>query len=73
MESVENSKSEFPTLSTGLGNPAKTKAPDFHISTRRRRFIPSQKNKNEPENKFQLTDLGQFKHDKNASVASLRS
>jgi len=30
---VENSKSEFPTLSTGLGNPAKTKAPDFHIST----------------------------------------
>jgi len=25
--------SEFSTLSTGLGNPAKTKAPDFHIST----------------------------------------
>ena len=36
-------------------------------------FISSLKNKNEPENKFQLTDLGQFKHDKNASVASLRS
>jgi len=36
-------------------------------------FISSLKNKNEPENRFQLTDLGQFKHDKNASVASLRS
>jgi hypothetical protein len=35
VESVENSKtqSEFSTLSTGLVNPAKTKAPDFHIST----------------------------------------
>jgi len=35
VESVENSKttSEFSTLSTALGNPAKTKAPDFHIST----------------------------------------
>jgi hypothetical protein len=35
VESVENSKSknEFPTLPTGLGNPAKNKAPDFHIST----------------------------------------
>jgi hypothetical protein len=35
VESVENSKSkgEFPTLSTGLGNPARTKTPDFHIST----------------------------------------
>jgi hypothetical protein len=35
VESVENSKnkSEFPTLPTGLGNPAKNKAPDSHIST----------------------------------------
>jgi len=34
VESVENSKtqSEFSTLSTGLGNPAKG-GPDFHIST----------------------------------------
>jgi hypothetical protein len=33
---VENSKSqsEFPTLSTGLGNPAKS-VPDFHIPTAR--------------------------------------
>jgi hypothetical protein len=33
VESVENSKSEFPTLSTGLEIRPKTKAPDFHIST----------------------------------------
>jgi hypothetical protein len=26
-------KSEFPTLPTGLGNPAKAKAPDSHIPT----------------------------------------
>jgi hypothetical protein len=33
VESVENSKSEFPTLSTGLGNPAKNQNagfPHFH-------------------------------------------
>jgi hypothetical protein len=32
VESVENSKtkSEFSTLSTGLGNPARAKTPDFH-------------------------------------------
>jgi hypothetical protein len=31
VESVENSKSEFPTLSTGLGNPPKTAGfPHFH-------------------------------------------
>jgi len=33
VESVENSKTEFPTLSTGLGNPAKNKNtgfPHFH-------------------------------------------
>jgi hypothetical protein len=31
VESVENSKSEFPTLSTGLGNPAKAAGfPHFH-------------------------------------------
>jgi hypothetical protein len=29
---VENSNGEFPTLSTGLGNPAKS-VPDFHITT----------------------------------------
>jgi hypothetical protein len=31
VESVENSKSEFPTLPTGLGNPAKCAGfPHFH-------------------------------------------
>jgi hypothetical protein len=30
---TQKPKSEFSPLSTGLGNPAKTKAPDFHIST----------------------------------------
>jgi hypothetical protein len=31
VESVENSQSEFPTLSTGLGNPAKGAGfPHFH-------------------------------------------
>ena len=67
-------KSEFPTLSTGLGNPAKNKSAGFpHFHRAGGGFISSLKNKNEPENKFQLTDLGQFKHDKNASVALLRS
>jgi hypothetical protein len=34
MRWVENSKSqnEFPTLSSALGNPARTKAPDSHTS-----------------------------------------
>jgi hypothetical protein len=47
VESVENSKNkdEFPTLPTGLGNPAKNKAPDFHISHRagRRAYIRRRK------------------------------
>jgi hypothetical protein len=31
VESVENSKNEFPTLSTGLGNPAQNAGfPHFH-------------------------------------------
>src|SRR5438093_192581 len=64
----------YRTLSTRLGNPAKNKSAGFpHFHRAGGGFISSLKNKNEPENKFQLTDLGQFKHDKNASVASLRS
>jgi hypothetical protein len=42
VESVENSKSpnEFSTLSTALGNPAKS-MPDFpHFAQRRRRLVP---------------------------------
>jgi len=67
-------KASFPLFPPGLEIRPKTEPPDFHISTApAAAFISSQKNKNEPENKFQLTDLGQFKHDKNASVASLRS
>jgi hypothetical protein len=36
MESVENSQNEFPTLSTGLGNPAKgSRIPTFPPRRRR--------------------------------------
>jgi hypothetical protein len=75
VESVENSKtqSEFSTLSTGLGNPARAKAPDFHISTAPTAGLShSERTKHEAETKFQLTDLGHFKHYNCASVASLR-
>jgi hypothetical protein len=40
---------------------------------RRRRVYINKEGKNETETTFQLTHGGQFKHDKNASVASLRS
>jgi len=67
-------KASFPLFPPGLGNPAKNQSAGFpHFHRAGGGFIASQKNKNEPENKFHLTDLGQFKHDKNASVASLRS
>jgi hypothetical protein len=80
MESVENSQSEFPPLSTGLGNPAKGKDagfPHFHragggiyiyIS-----LSEKEKRKTDAGTEFQLTDPGYFKHHKNVSVASLRS
>jgi hypothetical protein len=71
---VENSKSqsEFPTLSTGLGNPAKS-VPDFHIPTAPAAgFILKMGRKNAAATEFQLTDPGHFQHHKNASVASLR-
>jgi len=76
VESVENSKnqSEFSTLSTGLGNPAKSQDAGFPHSHRAGDGLTlTRKDKIETETKFQLTDRGQFKHDKNASVASLRS
>jgi hypothetical protein len=72
LESAENSKDEFPTLSTGLGNPAPNAGfPHFHRAGGG--FTSTGKDKNETKIRFQLTDRGQFKHDKNASVASLRS
>jgi len=67
-------QSEFSTLSTGLGNPAKNRNAGFpHFHRASGGFISTRKDKNETEIRFQLTDPGQFKHDKNASVASLRS
>jgi hypothetical protein len=74
VESVKNSPSEFPTLSTGLGNPAQNPSAGFPtFPPRRRRVYINKEGRNETETTFQLTDGGQFKHDKNASVASLRS
>ncbi|MGA8579201.1 MAG: hypothetical protein WB579_11020 [Bryobacteraceae bacterium] len=78
MESVENSKSqsEFSTLSTGLGKSGqKQERRIFHISTAPAAAAVdhSERTKNEPESKFQLTDRGQFRHHRKASVASLRS
>jgi hypothetical protein len=75
VESVENSKnqSEFSTLSTELGNPAKTKNAGFpHFHRAGGGLSHSQRTKHEAETKFQLTDHGHFEHDRNASVASLR-
>jgi len=76
VESVENSKtkSEFSTLSTGLGNPTKNKSVGFpHFHRAGGGSISSGKDKNEPETKFQLTDRGQFRHHRKVSVASFRS
>jgi len=70
---TQKPKSEFPTLSTRLGNPAKTKAPDFHISTAPAAGLShSERTKHEAQTKFQLTDPSPFKHYNCASVASLR-
>ena len=71
VESVENSQNEFPTLSTGLGNPAQgSRIPTF--PQRRQLSMRKETGKNEQKTEFQLTDSGHFKHHKNASVASLR-
>src|ERR1035437_5972073 len=57
MESVENSQSEVPTLSTGLGNPAKDgRIPTFPPRRRRARFSRKGGRQNEEKTKFQLTD-----------------
>jgi hypothetical protein len=70
---MENSKSEFPTLSTGLGNPAKGGLiSTFPPRRRRDKFTRKKTRKDEGKHQFQLTDPDHFKHPKNASVASLR-
>jgi hypothetical protein len=48
--------------------------PDSHISTAPAANLIYKKEtrKDEEKTEFQLTDPGHFKHDKNASVASLR-
>jgi hypothetical protein len=75
VESVENSKnkSEFPTLSTGLGSPARTRTPAFHISTAPAAGLyKRRRSQGETQTDLQLTDGDQFKHHNYASVASLR-
>jgi hypothetical protein len=65
----------FSTLSTGLGKSGqKQERRIFHISTAPAAAVDhSERTKNEPETKFQLTDRGQFRHHHKVSVASLRS
>jgi hypothetical protein len=76
VESLENSKnqSEFPTLSTGLGNPAKNKDAGFpHFHRAGDGSISRPKENNEVQTKFQLTDDASCTHHSCASVAALRS
>jgi hypothetical protein len=77
VESVENSKSQFPPLSTGLGNPAKNQSPDFHISTApTAAYILSRwegEKKNHGRDRIPVDRPRRFKQDENVSVASLRS
>jgi hypothetical protein len=56
---VENSKdkSEFPTLSSALGNPAKTKAPDFHIPTATAAAVSHKKKGRKPTSKSNILKL----------------
>jgi hypothetical protein len=73
VESLENSQSEFPTLSTGLGNPSKGgRIPTFPPRRRRDKSRRKTTRKDAEKTEFQLTDPDHFKHYKNASVASLR-
>jgi hypothetical protein len=76
VESVKNSKSQkrVSTLSTGLGKSGKNKSagfPHFHRAGGGSKSL--RRTKNETENKFQLTDLGQLQDQEKASVASRRS
>jgi len=71
---LKKTKASFPLFPPGLEIRPKTQAPDFHIPTAPAAALyHSERTKNETQNKFQLTDLGQFKHHRKASVASLRS
>ena len=74
MESMENSKCEFPTLSAGLGNPPKGGLiPTFPPRRRRDKFERKKTRKDEEKPELQLTDPDHFKHHKNAIVASARA
>ncbi|HVB28753.1 MAG TPA: hypothetical protein VNG91_02970 [Terriglobia bacterium] len=76
-EAWKTEKTEFPTLSTGLGNPAqkqRRRIPTFPPRRRRDIYLSGkEKRKTKAGTEFQLTDPGHFKQDKNVSVASLRS
>jgi hypothetical protein len=72
VESLENSKGEFPTLSTVLGNPAKDAGfPQFH-SAGGGSLSHLNCSLSSPAFRLQLTDVDQFGHDDFTSVASLR-
>ncbi len=72
VESVENSKNEFPPFPPGLE--IRPRTPDSHISTAPAAgiFMRKEARKDEEQIQFQLTQFGHFMHDKNASVAALR-
>ena len=71
---TQKTKASFPLFPPGLEIQLKTRALDFHISTAPAAALyHSERTKNEPETKFQLTDRGQFRHHHKVSVASLRS
>jgi hypothetical protein len=77
VESVENSQTEFPTLSTGLGNPAKNQDagfPHFHRADGEI-YISFWKGikKKPPRDRIPVDRPRKFKQDENVSVASLRS
>jgi hypothetical protein len=73
MESVENSKTEFPPLSTALGNPAKGAGfPHSHRAGDGLLSSTEGKTKDEAKTAFPLTDAGHFRHHNGASVAALR-
>jgi hypothetical protein len=74
VESGENSTTEFPTLSTALGNPAQDAGfPPFHRAGGEVPPERDRRRKHEAKTEFHLTDPGHFEHDGFTSVASLRS
>jgi hypothetical protein len=70
---LKNPKASFPLFPPGLEIRQKQRRRISTFPPRRRRLYILREDKNETENKFQLTDLGQFKDHEKASVVSLRS